>query len=350
MVRKHSVNFIIDLGKALEGSGIYSSATRLAKGLHDYGYDVYINSRKPTAIVHLHTALPQSFYKALRIKKMRQKYDSRHPKLVMHGHTTVEDFVNSFLFSNQIKPLLKRYLPYYYNLADAMVAVSIHNKNLLVNYGISAEKISIISNGIRLNSAFKSPVLRRQARIKLGLKAADTLVIGLGISLYRKGIDRFIDIAEQLPDVKFIWIGKRLPTGLLAQARYLKKKYIKAGKLPNCQFTGYVSVNTLRGLLNASDIFIFPTREENQGIALLEAILYDKPSIISKLPVFKEYEEGIHVLKADSITEFVENINLLRNNQDFSGRLVNNARIYLEKHDIQHSIEKTAELYNKLLE
>ncbi|MHA2366513.1 MAG: glycosyltransferase, partial [Candidatus Hodarchaeales archaeon] len=238
MVKKKSVNLIIDLGTILEGSGIYSSATRLAQGLREYGFDVSINGREPSAIVHIHTALPQSCYRTLRYRTLRKKYHSRLPKIVIHGHTTIEDFINSFLFSNQIKPILSKYLPYYYKLADHMIAVSQHNKNLLVNYGISAEKISVISNGIRLDSAYHNSKFREAARNKLGLNTSDVLVISLGISLYRKGIDRFVNIAKKMPQIKFIWIGKRLPTGFLAHSSRIKKAYkIAAQQLNNCHFT-----------------------------------------------------------------------------------------------------------------
>ena len=349
MVYSKDVNFLVDGGNALEGSGIYSSATRLAKGLHEYGYTVKINSKKPSAIVHAHTALPISYIRVKRTLKNRQTKGLNGPILVVHGHTTIEDFVNSFLFSNQIKSFLKFYLPTYYKFFDHIIAVSDHNKRLLVNYNISESKISVISNGIKIDTSKVSLSLRNATRTYLGLKSSDKLIICVGICIYRKGIDIFIDIAQKMPQYKFIWIGKRLPTPFLAHATYLKKKFKLAKTLPNCQLPGYVSYKTLLGLLNAADLFLYPTREENQGIAFLEAILYNKPSIISKHPVFDEFVDNKHVLKAGSIDEYVEKIELIFNNDKLAKELVLNSKEYLEVHNITKSVEKIADLYKNLL-
>ena len=349
MVKSTTVNFIVDLGNALEGSGIYSSATRLATGLKEFGYDVTINTKETAAIVHLHTALPQSCFRVLRYRAMRSRKQITYPIIIIHGHTTVEDFVNSFLFSNQLKPILKWYLPYYYKLADHLIAVSDHNKQLLANYGINPAKISVISNGIKLGSAHYNEKLRNAARKQLDLKNDQKLVIGLGISIYRKGIDKFVDIAEKLPEVRFIWIGRRISTAFLAHASLIKRKYKHAKELHNCQFCGYVSLKTLWGLFNAADAFLYPTREENQGISFLEAILYGKPAIISKHPVFDEFIDGVHCLKAESIDDYVKQITVLFNDPHLSANIVKNAQLYLEVHDIRKSIKKIAELFDSLL-
>ncbi|MFW9930605.1 MAG: glycosyltransferase family 4 protein [Candidatus Thorarchaeota archaeon] len=123
-----------------------------------------------------------------------------------------------------------------------------------------------------------------------------------------------------------------------------------ARKLKNIQFTGYVSYNTLIALLNSADIFLFPTREENQGIAFLEALLYGKPAVISDHPVFKEYIDGTHVMKAKNINEYVNKINELINNKELGTNLVLNAQKYLEVHDIKKSIRSLAEIYQTITE
>ncbi len=340
------INFLLDFGTALEGSGIYSSATRLAKGLDNYGFKVFMNSRRPTAIVHAHTALPISFIKVKRLVANRKKKGFNAPLIICHGHTTMEDFVNSFLFTNQMKFFLKFYLPSYYRSFDHVIAVSEYNKRILMNYNIPENKISVISNGIKISDSNINDKLRTKTREFLGLKENDKLIICIGICIYRKGVDIFIDIAQKMPQYKFIWIGKRVP---MAHWAYLKGKFKLAKKLPNCQLPGYVSYKTLIGLLNAADLFLYPTREENQGIAFLEATLFNKPSVISSHPVFDEYIDNKHVLKASSIDEYVEKINLVLNDESLAKKLVFNSRAYLEVHNIDKSVKKIADLYSDLL-
>ena len=97
-------------------------------------------------------------------------------------------------------------------------------------------------------------------------------------------------------------------------------------------------------------MFLYPTREENQGIAFLEAILYNKPSIISKHPVFDEFIDNKHVLKAGTIDEYVEKIELIFNNDNLAKDLVSNSKDYLEVLNITKSVEKIAYLYKNLLQ
>jgi glycosyltransferase involved in cell wall biosynthesis len=235
-------------------------------------------------------------------------------------------------------------------LADHIIAVSEYNKKLLINYGIEPEKISVISNGIKLTSAKKNMKLREDARAILGLKSSETLVIGLGVSIYRKGVDLFVDIAEKMLNVRFIWIGKRFSTAFLSHSSFLKKKFAQAIKMPNCQFAGYVSYKTLIGLFNAADIFLFPTREENQGIAFLEAILYGKPAVISDHPVFAEFQAEVHCLKASTSDQYVYQIERLIKDPTLCEYLVKNARDHLKNHDITLSIKKIATLYSQVLQ
>lgn len=344
LVHSKKVNFLLDFESALEGSGIHSSATRLAKDLASYGYIVKMNSHEPAAIVHAHTALPISFLKAKLIKKNRKSY---YPLLIVHGHTTVEDFVNSFMFSNHVKFFLKYYLPLYYKTFDHIIAVSEHNKRLLMNYNIPESKITVISNGIKIGSSHLSPKLRVKARNSLGLAADEKLIICIGICIYRKGVDTFIDIAEKLPQYKFIWIGKRV---LTAHATFLKNKFKLANSLPNCQLPGYVSYKTLIGLLNAADLFLYPTREENQGISFLEATLYNKPAVISNHPVFAEFEDNKHVLKASTVDEYVEKIQKIFNNDELAKELVKNSKEHLGVHDLRLSTKKVSALYTELIQ
>ena len=347
MVNAKKINFLIDFNNYLKGSGIYSSATRLAKGLIEYGYDITINSHKSSAIVHAQTAMPISYFLVKRIRSMKKKQKTSYPVLIAHGHTTIEDFINSFMFTNHIKFFLRFYLPSYYRSFDHIIAVSDYNKRLLVNYKIPEEKISVISNGIKIKNATVSEKLRINAREKLGLTETNKLIICTGVCIYRKGVDKFIDIAERMPQYNFIWIGKRV---LNAHSSYLKGKYKLAKKLPNCRLPGYVSYNTLIGLLNAADLFLYPTREENQGISFLEAILYNIPCVISAHPVFDEYIDKKHVLKAKTIDEYVEKINLVFKDEILANQLVKNSREYLQIHDINNSVEKVAELYSQLIQ
>lgn len=337
------INFILDMEKSMEGSGIYTSAVRLAKMLRDEGFSVDINGKGNYDIYHSHTALPQSFLR-LRLIKRRSNNLS---KVVMHGHTTIEDFVNSFLLTEHMG-FLRSYLIKYYSTADHLIAVSDYNKRLLMGYGFKDEDISVISNGINLQSKKTSEKIRSITRKYLGLSESDTLTLGIGISLYRKGIDDFFRIAERCPGSQFVWIGTRIQPGTASRSNLLKKIYKKAYKTPSIKFPGYVSYKTWLGLMNAADIYLYPTREENQGIALLEAILHEKAPLVRDIPVFEWLTHGKDSFKANTVEEFVKYHKMLSSDPILRNKIVKASQKHLEYNDLKKVSGKIIKVYENL--
>lgn len=75
--------------------------------------------------------------------------------MIYHAHSTEEDFRNSFIGSNQLAPLVKKYLISLYSKADHLITPTPYSKTLLEGYGIKVP-ISAISNGIDLSRFYPS--------------------------------------------------------------------------------------------------------------------------------------------------------------------------------------------------
>ncbi|MHA1941039.1 MAG: glycosyltransferase family 4 protein [Candidatus Hodarchaeales archaeon] len=331
---------------SLVGSGVYNSAVRLAKQLKSHGITVDINGKKNGKydIYHFQTALPQSLLKAKILgKKLRRKY-----KLLMTGHTTIEDFRDSFLFSNRIDFALIPYLTKFYSYADYLIAVSDYNRDILLRYGYEQSAIKVISNGIDLTKNRYNPKLRKQARKFLQLSEDELLILSVGICIFRKAPDVFTEVAQITPDHRFYWIGKYLPLGTVAHSPVLKRYFQNARNTPNIQFTGYVSKKTLEALWNAADLFLYVSREENQGIALLESIAYRNVPVIRDHPVFNWLTDGEDCLKGKTPSDFSSNILKLAEDERMRQRLVKQGQKTLEAHDINKSIKTLAELYSEI--
>ena len=345
VLEKIRVNHILDFESVMEGSGIYSSAVRIVRALRKTGMKCDLNGSGKYDILHFHTALPQS---VIRVHKLHSRPESERPILVTHGHTTIEDFRNSYLFSNNISMFALPYLKTFYNSVDAVIAVSPYNAEILRAYGVDPNSISVISNGIDISRLRKDRKLRTRARDALSLGDDGVLVIGVGISIYRKGIDCFTKVAELLPQIQFKWIGLVLTPGLLAQTRTLKQTFAKARSLSNMQFTGYVSGFTIKALFNSADIFLYPTRVENQGIALLEAGSYGLPAVVRDIPVFDWLTDGKECIKGESINEFANAVEYLSRNPNVRESMANSALEHLESHSMDKTIEKITDLYSNL--
>lgn len=151
-------------------------------------------------------------------------------KIIYHAHSTEEDFRDSFILSNQISKMYKRWLIYCYSLGDVILTPTVYSKKLLEGYGIKKDIIPI-SNGIDLDYFKYDADGAEEFRKSFGFSKHDKIIISVGLYIERKGILDFIKLAKMLPEYKFIWFGYTPPYLIPSKIR----KAIKT-KLPNLFF------------------------------------------------------------------------------------------------------------------
>lgn len=83
-------------------------------------------------ILHLNTYGPNSW-------KMLKKAKKAGKKVIFHGHSTKEDFQDSFLLSNFIAPFFKMYLMRFYKAADLIITPTEYSKSLIRSYGLTVQ-------------------------------------------------------------------------------------------------------------------------------------------------------------------------------------------------------------------
>ena len=86
----------------------------------------------------------------------------------------------------------------------------------------------------------------------------------------RKGLDRFIRIAKQLPDVPFIHIGKWSDKSGNPSVKTIN--YVKKISPTNIQFLGYIKRKELERYYLESKIYLQLSRHETFGVSVVEAI------------------------------------------------------------------------------
>ena len=132
------------------------------------------------------------------------------------------------------------------------------------------------------------------------------LTVGsVGLAIPRKGIDTFLELAQKFPKNQFIWFGAIYSSVI---AKPLPKDLPK-----NVTFTGYV--DDIVAAMNSLDVFIFPSYEENQGMAILEAGVLGLPLLVRDLPVYKGWlRDGENCLKAKDDAQFAAHLAMLLEN------------------------------------
>ena len=116
----------------------------------------------------------------------------------------------------------------------------------------------------------------------------------------RKGLETFVETARRLPELDFVWFGFLNPTGgtLDRVLRSSETTRLVESAPENVTFTGYIE--DIRGAFAAGDIFFFPTHNENEGMALLEAMAAGAAPVVRDIPTFEWLEDGTDCLKADA--------------------------------------------------
>lgn len=286
----------------IKNSGIGRATTHQQKALELNNINYTTNVNDYFDILHINTIFPKSI-------KLIKKAKKNNKKIIIHAHSTVEDFKKSFVFSNLMAPIFKKWLIYSYNKADIIITPTLYSKKLIENYNIKKE-IVVISNGIELNFLEQSSKDMNTFKEEFNISKEDKVIISVGLYIERKGILDFVKLAKLHPEYKFIWFGY---TNLNVIPKKIKKAVLT--KLDNLVFPGYYPREKLITAYATADLFLFPTYEETEGIVILEALASKINILVRDIPIYKDWLiKDIDVYKASTIEEFsIQLTNILEN-------------------------------------
>lgn len=159
------------------------------------------------------------------------------------------------------------------------------------------KRATYVSNGVNLEKLKKYiPDKIKQINTK------KLTFVTTGRVSYQKNPELFNKIAENFPQIKFIWVG----TGDLEDKLTSK----------NIEITGWKNRDELMEILNKSDIFILPSLWEGLPISLLEAMALKKPCIVSNVignrDVISNENNGF---VCNNLNEFIEVIKNIQDNK-----------------------------------
>lgn len=246
--------------------------------------------------VQINTVFPGSVLAALRARR-------RGELVVYYGHSTMQDFRNSFVGSNLLSRLFLRWICFCYNLGDIILTPTPYSRGILESYHLK-RPIYSISNGVDTSFFAPSAAQRTAFRAHYGLKEGDKAVISVGHFMERKGILDFIELARRMPSVQFFWFGYTDPALVPG-----KIKAAMQNKTENLHFPGFLDQAALRQAYCGADAFCFCSQEETEGIVVLEALACGVPVIVRDIPVYADWlENGKNVYKADSTQGFAQTL------------------------------------------
>jgi UDP-glucose:(heptosyl)LPS alpha-1,3-glucosyltransferase len=133
--------------------------------------------------------------------------------------------------------------------------------------------------------------IRNKARHALSLKDDQKLLLMIGTSYKRKGVDRSMEALASLPE------PLRSRTFLMVAGEEKLEKYKSLANQLGIEKQVFLpgARDDVPELLLAADLFLHPARHENTGTVLLEAVAAGTPQLVSGVCGY-----AFHIEKADS--------------------------------------------------
>tara|TARA_B110001452_G_C15217388_1_gene422120 strand:+ start:864 stop:1859 length:996 start_codon:yes stop_codon:yes gene_type:complete len=176
-------------------------------------------------------------------------------------------------------------------IADKIIAVSRYEFKGISRY-VSKNKISLIFNSI------ETKLFNNKNKIKRDPKLIITISGLKDTHYHRKGLDVFVNLSKEMPDYKFVLIGKDCNDGTY--------EIIKNQVKNNFSITGAVSDDELVDWMFKASIYCQFSRQEGFGVALAESMACGCIPVVSQFGAIPEVA-GSYGFYADDILD-IQNI------------------------------------------
>lgn len=340
-MKKLTVNIVSESDVTVQGHGVHTAYDEMASAL-EAREDIRVIRGKfgelvECDVVHMHTIGNRTW----------RKLFQRGPKKVVTAHIVPASFVGSIILAKYWAPLARAYMRWYYNRADKVLAVSGMVAQILHDeLRVPRNKIETFYNTVNMASYAPHKSGRAAARKKLGIADDAFVVLGNGQVQPRKRLDVFVDMAQALPDVQFIWIGG-IPFKQLG-ADHNAMADLMANTPQNMTITGVIPHSEVTTYLHAADVFCLPAEQENHPMCVLEAAGAQLPIILRDLP---EYNDTFKhdAIRCQSTDEFADAVIRLRNDRAFYQKQQQATARIADRFDSAAAAKRYVNLYRSLL-
>jgi len=223
--------------------------------------------------------------------------DTGKPLFVATGESIINFRTKDIAFKEYIK---------------GVICVSTKNKEESISCKLTTdEKCIIIPNAID-NSVFQK-MDKQKCREELGIASNLFVVIYVGQINRRKGFDRLAAAIDSIndPQIGVVFLGR-----------------VMEGKKPQCKGIvklGFAGQEEIVKYLNASDVFVLPTRAEGCCNAIIEAMACGLPIISSDLPFNYDVLDNQNsiLIDPDNVEQIASAIERIKNNVEMMKSLAN---------------------------
>lgn len=199
-------------------------------------------------------------------------------------------------------------------------------------------EIQIAPNGVVLEPYLNLPKTI-ELKKNLGIKNHFTAVY-TGHLYQGRGMDLLIELAKNLPEIQFIWVGGR------EEDVNQWREYINKNQIKNIKLIGFVGNEYIPTYQSAGDVLLMPYEMSIAGssggnsvdfcspMKMFEYMAAGRPIISSDLPILHEVlnEKNAIFCPYNDVKQWVDAINQIKNDPAYGIRLGNQARVDVEKY------------------
>lgn len=258
-------------------------------------------------IVHAHGYRCLSSFEAAFVSHAKNAPSVLTPHGIYPPRSFLNGFAKSFFDISSGRLLL--------DFSDRIIALSEHNRSLILRLGASENKIAIVPNGVNVE---EYAILRRSKWILDELHSDGPILLYVGRIDWNKRVDKIVEalpaILKDFPSAKLVVVGPdyaNCVSELLDLSKRLKVE-------DSLVITGNVPREKLLEFYSVADVFLLPSSYEGFGLSMLEAICSRIPVIASpsggpgdilsdrthalllKEPSSKEISMSVHAVLTDS--------------------------------------------------
>jgi 1,2-diacylglycerol-3-alpha-glucose alpha-1,2-galactosyltransferase len=320
----------------MKATGVHTAFMDHVELLRENGdVEVVVNEEGVGNVFHGHTYGLYYIWKGLRYKGRR----------VFTAHVIPDSIKGSLPLWQLFMPFIRIGLRIVYSYADVCIAISPMVEKAILETG-ARTRIVRIYNPVHIDTWKRSDEKRRTGRRILGLSDDEFVVIGVGQLLGRKGVDDFLDIADAIPEAKFVWAGGRPFGGLTEGIQRIDERLKNSGN--NFLNAGQIDLEQMPAIYAAADLMLFPSFQENCPLAPIEAAACGMPVIYRDIEEYKTLYENQYI-KAAGIVDFIDLTRRMMTDRDFYNEGLRISEQLLLQFDKDIIRQKLIRLYTALL-
>ncbi|MFC2028124.1 glycosyltransferase [Chloroflexota bacterium] len=303
----------LDLVKVAPLLWNYSREIRLVKRQHDID------------LIHAFWTIPTGFVSALSRGKTPLVTSLMGSDLNVFGRGLIA------------KPIIR----YPLKKSTRLIAISNDLKLEAIELGANADKISVMSDGINLNTFH--PMDKKALRQKLGLP--DRLIVLFVGSLFRiKRVDRLIRVSANLSkefDFRILLIGDG------PERPGLEELVEQLGLKERVTFMGFISHHDVPEYTAAADVFVLPSETEGLPKCVREAMACGIPIVASNVGGLPELiTNGETGFLANDETEMENGLRQVMSSNEFREKMSTNALEFARQNfSLETAVQQHLDLY-----